>query len=297
MKAQLTFKDYENYSAYLDGQLSTAETRRLEARLQADPEARAALEEMSVTRQLLRSAPHFRAPRNFTLTPEMARQNARRSFFPALPVFRFSAALAALALIAVFMLELNGYLLPSPSQTVALVAPEAAPAQKAAGTQAGESAPRMVLQWDAGSYIPPAFGLGGGMGGGGGGSGQPGDPSANPYTNPLTGPVSLPLSAAEDLAPSTTPEASSEQARLTAAESQSANPILGLPSQADGGKIISPNGDLQDLPDAPVVQAQPPVSTQPEPAWLNPRRQIELGLVLLAAAAVLGALFSRRKAA
>lgn len=64
--------DAESLSAYLDGNLTPGERERLEARLQGEPALRAELDSLFRTRDLLRSAPRYRAPRNFTLTPEMA---------------------------------------------------------------------------------------------------------------------------------------------------------------------------------------------------------------------------------
>jgi len=68
----LTFRDMENLSAYLDGQLSPVEKTRLEQRVQSDPALASALVELRQTHRLLALAPHRRAPRNFTLTPKMA---------------------------------------------------------------------------------------------------------------------------------------------------------------------------------------------------------------------------------
>jgi anti-sigma factor RsiW len=65
-------RDLELLSTYLDGQLSQSSRARLETRIQADPALASALEELRQTRALLRSTPHRRAPRNFTLTPRMA---------------------------------------------------------------------------------------------------------------------------------------------------------------------------------------------------------------------------------
>jgi hypothetical protein len=64
--------DAEAISAYLDENLAPREKEHLETRLRQEPALRSELEALRRTRDLLRSAPHFRAPRNFTLTPEMA---------------------------------------------------------------------------------------------------------------------------------------------------------------------------------------------------------------------------------
>ncbi len=67
-----SFHDVEQLSAYLDGQLSTAEKTRLEIRLQSDPDLTSTLADLRQARTILRRTPARRSPRNFTLTPKMA---------------------------------------------------------------------------------------------------------------------------------------------------------------------------------------------------------------------------------
>lgn len=74
-------KDTEAISAYLDGNLDPRERERLEARLEREPGLRAELNALDRTRRLLRTAPQYRAPRNFTLTPEMAGIRTERPGF------------------------------------------------------------------------------------------------------------------------------------------------------------------------------------------------------------------------
>jgi hypothetical protein len=92
--SQISFRDIEQLSAYLDDGLSSAERARLAARLKADPQLTAALQALSESRAALRQLPQRRVPRNFTLTPKMAgvKPPLPRSY----PVFRFASALAAL---------------------------------------------------------------------------------------------------------------------------------------------------------------------------------------------------------
>jgi len=95
-----SFRDVEQLSAYLDGQLKPSELARLESRLQSDPELASILNELRQARSLLRRLPQRRAPRNFTLTPKMVGQKPPlpRSY----PVFRFATALATLLLFFTF---------------------------------------------------------------------------------------------------------------------------------------------------------------------------------------------------
>ena len=68
-------RDIELLSSYLDGQLSSADSARLEARLRTDPEMRSVLQDLRGARSLLRQLPMRKAPRNFTLTPKMVGRN------------------------------------------------------------------------------------------------------------------------------------------------------------------------------------------------------------------------------
>lgn len=100
MKQTTTFRDAERISAYLDGQLSEAEARRLSARLESDPELASVAQALRQARGLLRQAPRRRAPRNFTLTSNMAglKPPAPR----AVPFMRMASAFAAALLFLTF---------------------------------------------------------------------------------------------------------------------------------------------------------------------------------------------------
>jgi hypothetical protein len=116
MKTRISPRDWEQLSAYLDRQLKPSERSRLEARLQVDPGLRTALEELRRTRAVLRSTPQPRAPRKFTLTPEMVGARPARRLAPALG---FVSALASIALIFVLIGDIFGRTAPA--------APAAAP--------------------------------------------------------------------------------------------------------------------------------------------------------------------------
>ena len=97
MKPQISSRDLKSLSLFLDDQLSAAERQRLERRLQED--------EMRQTRKLLRSVPRLRAPRNFTLTPQMVGLQERKPFFS---VMGFVAALASFLFVLVLAGDLLG---------------------------------------------------------------------------------------------------------------------------------------------------------------------------------------------
>ena len=74
-------RDIELLSSYLDGQLSSTDAARLEARLRTDPEMRSVLHDLRGARSLLRQLPMRKAPRNFTLTPKMVGQKSASAAF------------------------------------------------------------------------------------------------------------------------------------------------------------------------------------------------------------------------
>lgn len=103
-KHRITPRDLEKLSAYLDGQLSSREIVKLQARLKDDLQMQKALDELRTTRLLLRSLPRLRAPRNFTLKAEMVglRTAPRRSSYPA---FGYASVAATLLLVLVFVAD------------------------------------------------------------------------------------------------------------------------------------------------------------------------------------------------
>jgi len=163
MNAPLTPQDWEFLSTYLDGQLSPAEARRAQDVLARRPELGPALDELRRTRAVLRAASRRRAPRNFTLTPAMARQARPRSWFHFgwAPSLRFTSALATLLLVLSFFVRLPATGLPA--APLAAQAPMAAQAdgfaaqEKAAANEA--SVPPIIIWNDGGRG---AAGLGAG---------------------------------------------------------------------------------------------------------------------------------------
>ncbi len=111
-------RDLELLSAYLDGQLNPSDSARLESRLSSDESLRAALDNLRSTRGLLRQLPSRRAPRNFTLTPQMA--GIKPPTPRAVPIFRFATALATFLFVISFVI--NGLIsLSAPSFAAARV--------------------------------------------------------------------------------------------------------------------------------------------------------------------------------
>jgi hypothetical protein len=104
----ITFRDIEQLSAYLDGQLSWAETTRLETRLASDRELASALSDLRQTRTVLRKTPQRRAPRNFTLTPKLA--GIRPPVPRAVPALSWASAVAAVLFVCTLGVNLLGQL-------------------------------------------------------------------------------------------------------------------------------------------------------------------------------------------
>lgn len=215
MRAQITSHDYEQLSAYIDGQLTDSDRRRLEERLHAQPDLQQALDELTRTRALLRTAPRRRAPRNFTLTPAMVGSPTTRrfsNFLNLFPALSFASALAAIALVVSIAFQLlpgRQMLASQPAadtaayevaremknqaqeatgaagaepgmmavqEAPAATAPAAMAAPQAAEMAAGEASAPPVIFWGG---VPYATGMGGGgdgRGGGGGAGVAPGCP-------------------------------------------------------------------------------------------------------------------------
>ncbi|RME89208.1 MAG: hypothetical protein D6770_05160 [Anaerolineae bacterium] len=134
MSKRPSSRDLETLSAYLDGELTQAETKRLESRLESDPGLRAALDALLRTRALLRRTPRRRAPRNFTLSPRQVASNPPMP--PLYSVFRLASALATVLLLFTFAAHL---LIPPAAATAPTLAyrvggapEEGLPAQEAA---------------------------------------------------------------------------------------------------------------------------------------------------------------------
>ncbi|HWR67024.1 MAG TPA: hypothetical protein VN364_12985, partial [Bellilinea sp.] len=181
MKRQLSTKDWELLSSYLDDMLNPREKSRVETLLSTQPEYKEALEGLRRTKSILHRAPVRKVPHNFTLTAADAQPVKA---FRWLPTMQWSSAAAALIAVFLFAYQLvpgfSGVLTTAsqksadselsatglaPTEAADLAVPMAA-AQSAAG-------PPEVIYW-GGPPLPagPAMGMGGG-GGGGVGSGPP----------------------------------------------------------------------------------------------------------------------------
>lgn len=99
MMKDLSNKDLERISAYLDGELSQKAASDLESRLKTDKSLSQVLEGLRKTRLLLHQAPKAKVPRNFTLTPEMI--SRRSSLGRLFGTMRLVSAMAMVMFVAV----------------------------------------------------------------------------------------------------------------------------------------------------------------------------------------------------
>ena len=77
MTDRISTRDWDDLSAYLDGQLNTTEQTRVETRLRQDADFRSALEELRRTRAVVHSLPKLRAPRELPTHPGDGRPKNR----------------------------------------------------------------------------------------------------------------------------------------------------------------------------------------------------------------------------
>jgi hypothetical protein len=104
VKSNVSLRDWQALSSYLDRQLDDRQHARLEMRLRDDPLLRSALDELRRTQVILRGVPKPRRRRNFTLTAEMV--VARKKPSLAFPAMSLASALAGILFLVVFVGDL-----------------------------------------------------------------------------------------------------------------------------------------------------------------------------------------------
>jgi hypothetical protein len=264
MNAPLTPGDWEFLSAYLDGQLTEAEKRRAQDLLARRADLRQAFEELRRTRAALRAAPHRRAPRNFTLTPAMARQARSAFHWGWVPSFSFASALAAVLFVLSFIFRLSPLGLPAMAP-MAAPAPLAVQSERAAQQKNLAESPTaapLILWNDPGSA---SSGAGGGLA-----AGAPlvdqalaatPETAAQVYASPATPTPTPPLKSAA------APQATTNTAQDNQTSSAAASPILGVAPTEAQGQIVTDAYRQADQPQ--TVEAAPYAVASPAPASLN----------------------------
>lgn len=280
MKEPITQAEWTLLSAYLDGELNMRDKARVEEWLQTRSEVQQAYHSIQDTRRVLRSAPLHKAPRNFTLTPEMAPQR-RRSFW-LVPALRFSSALAAILSMILFFNPFapSVQMLPMaaaevPQEEMALSAMSSEENAMDTSLQAAESEPPAVIYWGT-PPEPAADGVGGaevgGMGNGGGGGGSDGIPMVTAEPPAIKRAYATETPSGE---PSADRAAESQTMQMETTTSAS-GPILGIQSEMD----------------ASAAAAEPTQSETAQP--LSAQTWYAVGLLALAAAALITSIILAR---
>jgi len=252
MKDTPSTQDLIQISSYLDDRLSPDLKARVETRAGRDPLFRSTIDEMAYARNLLRSLPQRRAPRNFTLSQKYAPEPRRLIFRP---VFAFTSVIATAI---TFVILAGSVLFPTllNARSAAPASQETAPlaslgTQDSSRNSSEPTAIPPLILWNGAPY-GGALGMGGGggdgtapgIGGGAGGSGQ------------IIGGGSLPT-------PESTPESTPTEAPLTTMAQPSENPndlILGIAPKDLQGQELTPQADVAAAK-SPEVQPSPQLTT------------------------------------
>jgi len=263
MKTQITSRDWEILSAYLDDQISAPERLAIETRLVNNPELSQSLDELRQTRMILRGLPKLRAPRNFMLTPAMAGQRAGASMsYGMYPVLRLAATLATLFF---FIVTAGGLALrfTLPAQTV-------------------------IMRSDQSQNAQPVVPLG--MGGGGSNAAPPLAPPA---------PTEAAVANTMEKAPAATGAAELQVTPLTpvSPETNPAEMQPGVMPKAFSSALGSPEAQPPVVAQAPqaLVQQAPPATAQPVggKVWVF-LTVLQIMLAALALGSAAAALYFRR---
>jgi hypothetical protein len=293
MRPQLTPQDWETLSAYLDAQLAETEKRQIQDLMALRPELKQGLEDLRRTRAVLRAAPRRRAPRNFTLSAEMAHKARPRFRWGWTPSFSFASGLAAVLLVLSFFFRVN-------LAQISLSAPMAAQAPMALAQQSeAYSNTPPIITWNQ-----PGYGGGAASAPAGAGAGDALDSAGKAIAPPVVDSQALPQDtpavtetepvpdqqpglAAATVAPSEAPRAAAPLAAqstseaVTNATGRESGPILGIAPTEEQGRMFVPDQTISD---------------RTEPASVDRWPYVQIGLAGFAVLFALGAFFTWRKA-
>lgn len=282
MKRANNSRQWEQFSAYVDGKLTTNENKNIEALLVSHPELQKTIDQIKQLKTILRSIPVKNIRRNFTLGADHAR-HARKSRIA--PIFSYASLATGLVLIALLAIQFIPGLISLPT---ALKSAEVAPIMMAVAPAESPTALPPLILWNG--YYPSATGGaegkggGGGAGygyggGGGGGSGQI-VPTATPVS-PEIMPVYPPV--AETPVPTPTPFPTEPATTLDQAQ-LAAGPFLGIQPTQNQGKIIEQPNETRSVN-----------KPQPSGFGLNVLNYVEIGLAALVVGFVITALVLRKR--
>ena len=164
VKASLDERDLILLNAYLDNELSAEERASFEQRLARDPALQAELRELQATVLLLGMAERVRAPRNFTLDPNLYSKPARSGWWrlgkitPLMPLAAAGAGIVGVALcIGGIALSRLGGGAAAPSVAMEAAAPQQEPAAMPPEAPAEEAAPEEAEPAAETAPLPEAF--------------------------------------------------------------------------------------------------------------------------------------------
>ena len=146
---QISRRDLEQLSAYLDGQLESGEAVRLEARLREEEGLRLEFQALRATAQTLSALPQLRPQRNFTLSAaaKPRRAGPSTSLRTSHPLLQLGTAVATLS----FLVVVGADVLLSRSLAAAPAAEsfQAAPLAAAPAEEAAKAEPALEAAVDA----------------------------------------------------------------------------------------------------------------------------------------------------
>ncbi len=295
-------RDTELLSAYLDNQLSAAERAKLERRLQADSELRAALDGLRHVKTRLADLPKVKPPRNFTLTPQMVGQKGltQSRVSPLIPALNWATAIAAVLFAVLIAADLSGGLRltsaqPAPAPEVAVVQEAPVEGQQDVANSAEKSltsTPEEALSLMAPAAPPstePLIGPGGaaGMGSGGDSTGLAPLPSSGESPTGVGG-------AGGDGDISGTPEVSAYAADSLTITPTSDESLRVRTAETDAAVPPAPETPTPTaMPTEAEAQTQTPTEFQTQA--LPPIRVAQLALAIVLVALITASLLLRRK--
>lgn len=241
----VTRREWQLLSAYVDGQASPRQRKKLEKLLKEAPATRQALEELQRTKTLLSWLPKCKAPRNFTLSPD-TRMKPAPSFL--LNGLRYSAVAAAMLLAAVLIVDFIPSFNPfHPARTLRADEPAMMAAEP---LEEKDEEPPAIIFW-GGSPPMEGYGKGGSSSWGIGGGGDAGQMSMEEVVLSPAGkepPAEMSEESLLEEAPTVLEsEAAEQELILPPAETMEEesgrknvieiNPILGVAPAGERGKI------------------------------------------------------------
>ena len=263
MLKNISARDLELLSSYLDNQLSPSELKHLQARLVLEEGLQSALQGLQRTKLILKALPPHPVPRDFSIALEQKR--SRFDLYQYFQAFRFSAVGAVLVLMILLVMD---FFLPSlkmaaPPTGLSMQAPAAVVLSEPSVDEP------VIITWES----PQAETFG--RGGVGGGAAEPSGTDVTPQAAPLENAKKAP----DEALTAPVPETAVLPELETAPPVSGTGPILGIPPSAQRG----------------VVPTLSPMPVEMDAASFDALRLLQIGFGLLAVLAAILALWIRRR--